>query len=107
MEVSKKGKGKAHVLEGEKLVEAIVKLHHEGIYKADNGFKAGNSMALEIMLEIKFLGHGIKVDPYIDSRLRTLKRHFYVIKKMLDESSGFSWDYEKNCLKEDAKLYAQ
>lgn len=50
-----------------------MELHHEASYKADNGFKAGHSMALEMMLEIKLPRHNIKADPHIDSRSRTLK----------------------------------
>lgn len=41
-EVSRKGKAKAHhvwtALEDEKLVESLVKFHHEGTYKADYSF---------------------------------------------------------------------
>lgn len=58
-----------------------MELHHEASYKADNGFKAGHSMALEMMLEIKLPRHNIKADPHIDSRLRTLKRHFMQSKR--------------------------
>lgn len=47
-------------------MEALVELHHEGSYKADNGFKAVHSMALERLLEIKLPEHGIKADPYRD-----------------------------------------
>lgn len=73
-------------------------------YKAYNGFKGGQSIALEKVLEVKLPRHDIKVCSYTDSHLRTLRGHF-----MQSKSCWFGKVVLVRIMKEiaiDAKPYA-
>ena len=56
----------------------------------DNGtFKPRYTKQLERWLHQKILGCGLKANPYIESRVKLLKKQYYTIVEML-KASGFS-----------------
>ncbi|KAI4346242.1 hypothetical protein L6164_013310 [Bauhinia variegata] len=67
-------------------------------YVGDNGFKPGFLQYLETMIIEKLPGCGIKGNPHIQSRLKTLKNSWQAVYDMVQGSntSGFGWDNEKN-----------
>ncbi|GAB4829137.1 hypothetical protein Ancab_018801 [Ancistrocladus abbreviatus] len=56
------------------------------------------------MLHQKVPTYGLKVEPYIDSKLRALRRKFNAIHKMLGKSK-FGRDISTPTIKVDKKVY--
>ena len=77
-----------------KLIEVMLDLHNMGTYTADNGFKSGYFNALEKTLATSLPESGLKADPHIRSRVKTLKTHFAIVHDMLcgPNTSGFGYD---------------
>ncbi|XVF54752.1 hypothetical protein PTKIN_Ptkin05aG0206600 [Pterospermum kingtungense] len=50
------------------------------------------------MIETRLLQLKLKAKPYIESRVKTLKRQYNVIAEMLALGSGFGWDDVEKCL---------
>ncbi|KAJ8636607.1 hypothetical protein MRB53_010874 [Persea americana] len=71
---------------------------NSGTYKADNGFKPGFLGVIEAVLKQKLPRSGIKAQPHIDSRIKTMKKDFRIVYDMLngENYSGFGWDPHKN-----------
>lgn len=85
--------------EDKKLVDALMELHLTGKYAyADNGFKPGYFQAVQRLLDISYPNSGLKAEPHIKSRLKTLRANFSILHNMLagKHASGFTWDRE-NC----------
>ncbi|KAM3688939.1 hypothetical protein ACJW31_09G008700 [Castanea mollissima] len=83
--------------EDDKLVECLLELVGDVKWKAENGFEAGFTAKLEELLEKKLPGCGIKANPHIESRYKTLRKQYRAIVDMLGpNASGFGWnDNEK------------
>ncbi|PWA51283.1 hypothetical protein CTI12_AA465020 [Artemisia annua] len=85
--------------EDAKLIDALMELHVSGKYSgADNGFKPGYEKAVQALLDVSLPNSGLKADPHIKSRLKTLKKNFSIVHDMLSgtgATSGFGWDPEK------------
>ena len=61
--------------EDAKLIDALMELHVTGKYSgADNGFKPGYEKAVQALLDVSLPNSGLKADPHIKSRLKTLKK---------------------------------
>ncbi|GAB4829838.1 hypothetical protein Ancab_019486 [Ancistrocladus abbreviatus] len=56
------------------LVSCMVDLYNMGSYNADTGFKAGYLNKLERMMGEKLPNSGLKAQPHIISRIKTLKK---------------------------------
>ncbi|KAK9950015.1 hypothetical protein M0R45_005521 [Rubus argutus] len=80
------------------LVEALTELCVSGNWKADNGFKSGYLTQLENIIGQKLPNCGLKADPHIVSRVKTLKKQTLAISDMISNSSGFSWDHENKMI---------
>ncbi|KAG8364864.1 hypothetical protein BUALT_Bualt18G0042800 [Buddleja alternifolia] len=101
----RRGKGSKHVWtsdEDENLINSlIIELKEKGIYNTEGGgFKHGVFKELERILQVKLPGHGLKENPYIQSRYKLLKRqyqHFYDL-RAAGQGSGFGWDDNRKCL---------
>lgn len=66
-------------------------------WKADNGFKNGYPKHLQSMIESKLRGHEILANPYIESRIKTLKAKYVVLYEILNQS-GFSQNEQEMML---------
>ncbi|XP_076891041.1 uncharacterized protein At2g29880-like [Bidens hawaiensis] len=90
-------------IEDAKLVEALVNMVNAGGFKSDNGFKPGYLLHLEQSLkeslpESGILGKPDVTKPHIESRIKTLKKDWQIVFDMLNATSGFGYDKEKNCV---------
>ncbi|PWA64076.1 hypothetical protein CTI12_AA347720 [Artemisia annua] len=95
--------------EDTKLVDALLEIHLSGKYTDvyNNKFITGYLEALERMLNVSLPSMGIKADPHIKSRLKTLKNNLKIVNDMLvgKYMSGFSWDHEKSCVIADDHVW--
>ncbi|XP_028752040.1 uncharacterized protein At2g29880-like [Neltuma alba] len=103
MEAEGSSKGKQRVWTAEEdalLVDALLVLHEQGCLISDNGFKTGIFTQLQKMLTEKSPRCGIKADPHIRSRLKTLKVNWQALYDMVNgtNTSGFGWDPENHCV---------
>lgn len=73
------------------MVEGLFDIVQSDHWKADNGtFKSGYLNQLERFIETCMPGLGMKAQPYIESRLKILKRQYHVINEMLGPTcNGF------------------
>ncbi|XP_038973988.1 uncharacterized protein LOC120105506 [Phoenix dactylifera] len=87
-------------VEDAKLVEALVELVTRGGWRGDNGtFRSGYLQQLERLIEEKLPGCGLKATPYIESRVKLLKKQYNAITEMLGPNcSGFGWDDINKCV---------
>jgi len=86
-------------MEDEYLVEILEDLVRRG-YNRDNGFKNGTHLEVEKKLEEKMPGCGIKASPHIESKMKTLKKHYTLVTDMLDRT-GFGWNETLKCVEVD------
>ncbi|GKB19959.1 ribonuclease H-like domain-containing protein [Tanacetum coccineum] len=95
--------------EDTKLVDALMKIRLSGKYTDvyNNKFRTGYLEALERMLNVSLPNMGIKADPHIKSRLKTLRNNLKIVNDMLvgKHMSGFSWDHEKLCVDADDHVW--
>nr|XP_043630030.1 uncharacterized protein LOC122601328 [Erigeron canadensis] len=94
--------------EDAKLIDALMDLHTSGKYSgADNGFKPGYHKAVEQLLEVSLPDSGLKADPHIKSRMKTLKANFSVVHDMLvgTNTSGFGWNSETCCIDAEDQVW--
>ena len=96
--------------EDKKLIDALMELHVSGKYSgADNGFKPGYFKAVQQLLDVSLPNSGLKAEPHIKSRLKTLKSNFSIVHDMLlgTDTSGFSfkWDSETCCVDAEEKVW--
>ncbi|KAG8381546.1 hypothetical protein BUALT_Bualt06G0132900 [Buddleja alternifolia] len=108
-----RGKGSKHVWtsdEDENLINSLIELKEKGIYNTEGGgFKHGVFKELERILQVKLPGHGLKENPYIQSRYKLLKRqyqHFYDL-RAAGQGSGFGWDDNRKCLTASTDLWEE
>ena len=86
------------------LVEALLELSQNAIWRADCGFKNGYLLQLEAMMEAKLPGCGIKSSPHIESRAKWFKQKYSAMTDML-ALSGFGWDNDKMVLQCEKNVY--
>nr|GEU89988.1 hypothetical protein [Tanacetum cinerariifolium] len=88
--------------EDTKLVDALMEIRLSGKYTDvyNNKFRTGYLEALERMLNVSLRNMGIKADPHIRSRFKTLINNLKIVNDILvgKYMSGFSWDHEKLCV---------
>ncbi|PWA74366.1 myb/SANT-like domain, Harbinger transposase-derived nuclease domain protein [Artemisia annua] len=89
-------------VEDEKLIEALLTMKNTSGYKADNGFKPGYVTHLETLLKVSLPDSGLLAKPHIESRIKTMKKDWQVVYDMLNSTSGFGYDKEKNCVTNDS-----
>ena len=66
-------------MEDAKLVEAMLDVVNEWLYKADNEFKPGLLQAVEEALSKLLPNIGIKAKPHIESRMKTMKKDWIIV----------------------------
>ena len=97
-----KNKKRWTTMEDAKLVEAMLDVVNEGLYKADNGFKPGFLQAVEEALSKLLPNTGIKPKPHIESRMKTMKKDWIIIYDMMNNHTNwfgnFTLDYDKVCV---------
>ncbi|KAK3230195.1 hypothetical protein Dsin_002076 [Dipteronia sinensis] len=83
--------------EDNKLIESLMELNNNGMFKAEGSFKPGHLKELEKKLNEKLHGCDLLAKPHIESRMKTLKTHVQIVHDMLTgfNCSGFGWDTEK------------
>ena len=86
--------------EDRKLIEAILDLHNTGKYTSQGGFKSGFFTAVERILSVTLPDSGLKAEPHIKSRVKTLKQNFAIVHDMLcgPNTSGFGYDDTTKCV---------
>ncbi|KAK9114159.1 hypothetical protein Syun_020956 [Stephania yunnanensis] len=71
-----------------------------GVYKCDNGFKPGYLTKVEEALNRTCPNSGIKARPHIESRLKSLKKDWFIVNDMIcgirHGTSGFGFDSTSN-----------
>ncbi|KAK9142497.1 hypothetical protein Syun_011897 [Stephania yunnanensis] len=74
----------------------MAEMVNTGVYKGDNGFKPGYLTHLEKALKISCPASRIKARPHIESRIKTLKRDWFIVNDMIHgvkhSSSGFGFN---------------
>ncbi|KAK9160893.1 hypothetical protein Syun_007234 [Stephania yunnanensis] len=82
------------------LVNAMVEMVASGVYKCDNGFKPGYLTKVEEALKTACPNSGIKARPHIESRLKSLKKDWFIMNDMIcgiqHGTSGFGFDSTSN-----------
>ncbi|KAH7835296.1 hypothetical protein Vadar_024838 [Vaccinium darrowii] len=93
--------------EDRELIYALHDLVSKGD-KRDNGFKAGSLTVIEGVLREKLPGHGIRVKPHIESRIKTLKKDVTTVYDMVfgGSTSGFGWDPNTNIVVAENDIWA-
>nr|XP_043638430.1 uncharacterized protein LOC122609452 [Erigeron canadensis] len=96
------------VEEDAKLIDALMELHVSGKYSgADNGFKPGYLKAVQSLLDVSLPNAGLKADPHIKSRMKTLKSNFSTVHDMLvgTNTSGFGWNSKTCCIDAEDQVW--
>ncbi|KAK9166608.1 hypothetical protein Scep_001799 [Stephania cephalantha] len=82
------------------LLNAMAKMVNTRVYKGDNGFKPGYLTHLEEALKISCPTSMTKERSYTESRIKTLKRDWFIVNDMIHEvkhsSSGFGFNSTYN-----------
>ncbi|KAK9135572.1 hypothetical protein Syun_014902 [Stephania yunnanensis] len=82
------------------LVNAMIEMVACGVYKCDNGFNPGYLTKVEEALKTTCLNSGIKTRPHIESRLKSLKKDWFIVNDMICDiqhgTNGFSFDSTSN-----------
>ena len=65
------------------LVDSLLELSQNPMWRSDCGFKNGYLQQLENKFEAKLPGCGLKASPYIESRVKWLKQKYCVMSDML------------------------
>ncbi|KAK9107356.1 hypothetical protein Syun_023367 [Stephania yunnanensis] len=82
------------------LVNVVVEIVASGVYKCDNGFKPGYLTKVEEALKITCPNSGIKARPHMKSRLKSLKKDWFIVNDMIcgirHGTSGFDFDSTSN-----------
>ncbi|KAK9162512.1 hypothetical protein Syun_003414 [Stephania yunnanensis] len=77
------------------LVNVMVEMVASGVYKCDDGFKPGYSTKVEEALNTTCPNSGIKARPHIESRLKSLKKDWFIVNDMICDirhgTSGFGF----------------
>lgn len=91
-----RGKNKKfwNVKEESTLIDILSELNGTS-WKTDSGYKNGYCYYVEQQMEEKLPGCGLKADPHIESKIKTLKRHLAYILAIEDHGDGFWWDDEQ------------
>ena len=73
----------------------------------DSHFKPGHLQAIEGMMVERLPGCGLKANPHIQSRIKTMKNTWAVVHDMVlgANTSGFGWDNEKKCVTADKEVW--
>ena len=69
------------------LIECLQEIAIDPRYKQDSTWKNGYLIRVEELINQKLPLRGIKADPHIDSRWKTLKGKYYAIAEILNKSS--------------------
>ena len=86
------------------LVNGLLELSADPVWKAEGNFKSGYQVKLESMLNEKFPTCGLKAYPHIDSKTKWFRDKYNVITEML-RTSGFSWDDTTKTIKCERQSY--
>ncbi|KAK9107656.1 hypothetical protein Syun_023667 [Stephania yunnanensis] len=82
------------------LVNVMVEMVASGVYKCDNGFMPGYLIKVEEALKTTCPNSGIKARPHIESKLKSLKKDWFIVNDMIcgirHGSSGFDFDSTSN-----------
>ncbi|XP_065858547.1 uncharacterized protein [Euphorbia lathyris] len=73
-------------------------------FKQDNTWENGYLVRVEELINQKLPMSGIRADPHIDSRWKTLKAKYNAIAEMLNKS-GFGWDDMSKMIQCERSVY--
>ena len=74
-------------------------------WKGEGGFKNGYLSHLEVMLNTKFPGCGLKAIPHIESKFKWFKDKYAVVSEMVNKTSGFQWDDQTKMIQCEKQAY--
>ncbi|KAG6536573.1 hypothetical protein ZIOFF_001631 [Zingiber officinale] len=80
------------------LVDCLIELSKDSVWKSENGFQTGYFVHLEKLMATKLPSNSLKATPHIESRYKLLKRQFHDITEMLNHGSGFGWNDVEKCI---------
>lgn len=91
--------------EEECLIDSLLELCADQQWKGEGGFKNGYLNQLELMLNTKYPGCGLKVVPHIESKFKWFKDKYAIVSEMLNKTSGFQWDDQTKMIKCERQSY--
>ncbi|KAL2940293.1 HMG-CoA reductase inhibitor bumarsin [Bienertia sinuspersici] len=91
--------------EEEALIDCLLELSCDQQWKGEGGFKNGYLNQLELMLNTKFPGCGIKVIPHIESKFKWFKDKYAIVSEMVNKTSGFQWDEKTSTIQCERQAY--
>ncbi|XP_039129055.1 uncharacterized protein LOC120265240 [Dioscorea cayenensis subsp. rotundata] len=90
--------------EDKALIDALVELSVNPIWRAENGFRGGYLLQLEKMIKDKIPQTMLKAVPNIESRVKLLRTKTTAIVDIL-RVSGFDWNYERSTIMCEKSAY--
>ncbi|KAK9705671.1 hypothetical protein RND81_07G075100 [Saponaria officinalis] len=91
--------------EEEGLIDCLLELSGDQQWKGEGGFKNGYLNQLELMLNTKFPGCGLKAVPHIESKYKWVKDKYAVVSERVSRTSGFQWDDQTKMIKCERQAY--
>ncbi|KAL2897700.1 HMG-CoA reductase inhibitor bumarsin [Bienertia sinuspersici] len=91
--------------EEEALIDCLLELSCDQQWKGEGGFKNGYLNQLELMLNTKFPGCGIKAIPHIESKFKWFKDKYAIVSEMVNKISGFQWDEKTSTIQCERQAY--
>ncbi|XP_039135802.1 uncharacterized protein LOC120273238 [Dioscorea cayenensis subsp. rotundata] len=90
--------------EDKALIDALIELSTNPMWRAENGFRNGYLVQLERMIKEKLPQSMIKASPNIESRVKLLRKQTTAISDIL-QISGFVWNYERCTIECEKSAY--
>ncbi|XP_039135217.1 uncharacterized protein LOC120272458 [Dioscorea cayenensis subsp. rotundata] len=90
--------------EDKALIEALVELSIDAMWRSENGFRNGYLFQLERMIKAKIPRTTLKAMPNIESRVKLLRRQTTAIADLLC-ISGFVWNHENSTIECEKSSY--
>ncbi|KAF7844026.1 putative myb/SANT-like domain-containing protein [Senna tora] len=89
------------------LVACLVSMKHDQNHMQGSKFTSGHLGELEKMMQRKLPGCGLKGNPHIQSRIKTLKSNWTTVHDMVygTNTSGFGWDEDRQMVVADKDVW--
>lgn len=87
------------------MIDCLLELSCDQQWKGEGGFRNGYLNHLELMLNNKFPGCGLKAIPHIESKFKWFKDKYAIVAEMVNKTSGFQWDEETSTIQCERQAY--
>ncbi|XP_055959847.1 uncharacterized protein LOC126657108 isoform X1 [Mercurialis annua] len=88
------------------LIESLQQVATEPKYKQGNTWKNGYLLRAEELMNIRLPSCGLRANPHIDSRWKTMKTKYNAIAEMLNKS-GFAWDDSRKMVQCEKSVFEE